>query len=282
MSIVADFPYSAPRTVSGVDECVFYHTMELPDIGLVPGIWDLRDGVSDYLGNVSLAGKRVLEIGTANGFLCFEMERRGAEVVAYDLSDQAGSWDVVPFGGRADATMVAERMDVMRQINNGYWLAHEKLDSRARVAYGSVYDVPNAIGPVEVATFGCVLLHLRDPFLALQRALRLTTESVIVTEPAHRPARSMGRLPAWSHVPLTNSRLLPAGVGFMPDPRTGTPNETWWRLTPWGVGRMLGVLGFDVRRVVFHTKLYGGAPYHLYTVVGQRRVDQTAPILRKR
>jgi SAM-dependent methyltransferase len=280
MSIVADSPYAPSRVIATIDECSFYHTIELPDVGLVPGIWDLRDGVSDYLGNVELDGKRVLEVGTASGFVCFEMERRGADVVAYDLSDEVGSWDLVPFGGTPDASMAAERSRGLRLLNNGFWFAHTKLNSKARVVYGSAYEVPDAIGPVDVATFGCVLLHLRDPFLALERALRLTKESVIVTEVASRPALVMGRLPKWTHSALARSRLLPAGVGFMPDHWTGKPDETWWRLTPWGVSRMLGVLGFDVCRVVFHTKLYGGKPYPLYTLVAKRPRGQTAPILR--
>jgi len=42
--------------------------------------------------------------------------------------------------------------------------------SRARMVYGSVYAIPTAIGAVDVATFGSVLLHVRDPFIALQNA----------------------------------------------------------------------------------------------------------------
>jgi hypothetical protein len=43
-------------TVVGVDECYFYHTTDLPGHGVRRGDWDLRDGVRDYLGNVSFAG----------------------------------------------------------------------------------------------------------------------------------------------------------------------------------------------------------------------------------
>lgn len=59
--------------------------MDIPGYGGVEGEWDLRKGVKEYLGNVDFKGKRVLEIGTASGFLCFYMEGQGAEVVAYDL-----------------------------------------------------------------------------------------------------------------------------------------------------------------------------------------------------
>ncbi len=45
----------------------------------------------------------------AKSVLSWEMKRRGAEVVAYDLSEQSQSWDLVPFGGSPDPTFAAER-----------------------------------------------------------------------------------------------------------------------------------------------------------------------------
>lgn len=69
--------YAKPKEVNNIDECYFYQTVELPGYGILNGEWDLRDGVDAYLGNYSFKGKRVLEVGTANGYLCFEMEKRG-------------------------------------------------------------------------------------------------------------------------------------------------------------------------------------------------------------
>src|SRR5205085_2664900 len=43
--------FAAPRRVESPDECFFYHTMELPGVGLVRGQWDLR-GRFDGYGNV--------------------------------------------------------------------------------------------------------------------------------------------------------------------------------------------------------------------------------------
>jgi len=79
----------------------------------VKGPWDIRGGVDDYLGNVDLKGKRVLEVGTASGFLCYTMEGRGADVVAYDLSDKQ-SWDVVPYAQYDHAAFDSERRQVFR------------------------------------------------------------------------------------------------------------------------------------------------------------------------
>ena len=56
----------------------------------------LRKTIDDYLGNFDFRGKRVLDVGTATGFLSFEMEKRGAEVVSFDMASRA-QWQLVPF-----------------------------------------------------------------------------------------------------------------------------------------------------------------------------------------
>lgn len=258
--------YADPRRVANVEECFFYHTMDVPGHGTVTGDWDLRAGVRRYLGGVDFRGKRVLEVGTANGFLCFEMERLGAEVVAYDLSEDQ-SWDIVPYAQGNLEELLAARKTQIRRLNNGYWFAHQAHRSRARVVYGSVYDIPEEIGPVDVTTFGCVLLHVRDPFLALQRALRLTRRTVIVTEPVPRITRLTRRL-RYLGLPAVLSRMsLPAAMQFLPDCRRRQPTETWWRLTPELLREFLGVLGFRRSKVTFHHQAYKGRKIQLYTIV---------------
>src|SRR6478736_6007586 len=87
--------YAPSRRVTQLEDCFFYHTMDVPGYGTIPGPWDLRGHVDAYLGGVDLRGKRVLELGTASGFVCMEMEKRGAEVVAFDLSEDYDQ-DLVP------------------------------------------------------------------------------------------------------------------------------------------------------------------------------------------
>ena len=70
--------------------------MDLPGFGEVGKGWDLRKTIDDYLGHFDFRGKRVLDVGTASGFLTFEMEKRGAEVVSFDMASRA-QWQLVPF-----------------------------------------------------------------------------------------------------------------------------------------------------------------------------------------
>jgi 2-polyprenyl-3-methyl-5-hydroxy-6-metoxy-1,4-benzoquinol methylase len=266
--------YAAPRQVSNLSECYFYHTTEIPGFGVVEGEWDLRGDERRYLGGVPLAGKRVLEIGAASGFLTIYMEQQGADVVAYDLSERQ-SWDIVPFAGEDYREAALHRQEHLRRLNNGFWLNHQAHASHARMVYGTVYDIPTAIGPVDVATFGSVLLHLRDPFLALQNALRFTRETAIVTD-----------IIPWSEYPHLADILaapLPAGEELHELSYLGEPNmrflpqfwdrqfgDVWWQLTPALVQRFIGALGFECTEVTYHFARYRQRPTLLYTVVGHR------------
>jgi hypothetical protein len=251
--------------------------MELPGYGRVEGQWDLRGGLNSYLGGVSLRDKRVLELGTADGYITFEMERQGADVVSYDLSEDF-RWDVVPYGRRSDDPARAwddgfwlateDRFkDGIRRLNNAYWLSHRAYGSKARVVYGTIYDVPSAIGEVDVVTLGAILLHTRDPFGALASPLRLARETVVVTEPRDRlslpPALRRARR-------LLPQRLRRPTMRFIPDWRTARDPDGWWSLSPELIVEFLGVLGFEDTTVTFHSQRYKGHARPMFTVVGQR------------
>jgi len=245
--------------------------MDLPGIGVIPGEWDLRKGMCAYLGHVSHAGKRVLEVGTADGFLAFEMERQGAEVVALDISENE-DWDIVPCGGHPSNAVRLERRNHIRRINNAWWYSHRLLGSQAQMVYSSAYAIPETIGPVDIATFGSILLHLRDPFLALQRAAALTSEIMIVTEVVPRFWRTYSRLLALLPSGLrrkVSNHLVPH-LTFVPDPVAQRPWDTWWRMSPDFVSRFLHVLGFPDSVVNYHDQQSRGRTVTLFTVVGRR------------
>jgi hypothetical protein len=209
-----------------------------------------------------------LELGTADGFVGFEMERRGAELVAYDLSPSE-DWDVVPFARSDPDDFLIERRERISKLNNAFWLCHRAFGSQARFVHGSVYSVPREIGPVDVSTFGSILLHVRDPFLALQRSLRITRQAVIVTD-------VLGRFTVPRQVRALKSVLPPRlsrpSLKFLPKWRSGRFPDTWWRLSPEIVIAFLGVLGFEKTGLTYHRQLLRGRRVKLFTVVGHRTV----------
>jgi tRNA (mo5U34)-methyltransferase len=144
----------------------WYHTIELAPGVVTPGAVDLR-GVADRILPADLSGMRALDIGTFDGFWAFEMERRGADVVAVDVERiEAAEW---PPASRAEMERRVPEWGV--ELGLGFKLASELLDSSVRRFICNVYDLsPEAIGgEVDFAFSGAILLHLRDPVRALER-----------------------------------------------------------------------------------------------------------------
>lgn len=256
------YPFAEPRHVTNLSECSFYHTMELPGFGVVQGEWDLRRTVDSYLGGVEFKDKRVLDVGTTDGFLCFHAEQKGArKAAALDLSPQH-DWDIVPFAGLDTPSVARCRCEGIRRINNAFWLAHRLYQSRAAMIYSDVYSFPGEAGEFDIALFGAILLHLRDPFLALQRVLASIRETVVVVELL------------WPRKLLTYlaSGLLGQPVlHFLPDARRKQPVETWWAIPPATVKQWLAILGFGAVRTVYHRQRHRQRWHWLYTVVARRQ-----------
>ena len=217
--------YVTPLYVENPSECFFYHVMEMPGIGVVGDQWDLRATIDDYLGHFNFNNKCALDVGTASGFLTFEMEKRGASVVSVDL-ESGDQWDIVPFV-KEDYDLkqeIANRKGNLTQLKNGYWLAHRLLGSKARVYYGNIYELPKELGQFDVVVLGAILLHLRDPFKALQSACQLCNDTVIVTDIYyHSEAPTMLFVPDWDKL---------------------APRDTWWMISESCMHQMLRTLGF--------------------------------------
>jgi tRNA (mo5U34)-methyltransferase len=152
--------------VERIQSIEWYHTLELAPGVVTPGWLDHRSVLPKIPMPGSLHGKRCLDVGTFNGFWAFEMERRGGEVTAVDVLDPY-SWDW-PAGSDAHTLEVLARRQA---AGDGFELAHAALDSSVKRIDCSVYDLdPDAHGSFDVVYVGSLLVHLRDPVRALERA----------------------------------------------------------------------------------------------------------------
>lgn len=145
---------------------LWYHTMELAPGVVTPGWFDLRP-IVDRLPWPDVRGKRCLDVGTYDGFLAFEMERRGAaEVVAIDIDDHR-EWDWPARWRATGAEQLAELAGPEKGV--GFRIAAEALGSKVERHGVSVYDLAGAgLGPFDVVVCGSLLVHLRDPVRALE------------------------------------------------------------------------------------------------------------------
>jgi tRNA (mo5U34)-methyltransferase len=234
-------PSEAARRVG---ELRWYHTIELPGGIVTPGWFDLRPQRRHYGLPDRLDGMRALDVGTWDGFWAFEMERRGAEVVALDLDDERElDWPA----RRRPAEFPAEPR------GRGFRLAHELLESKVERIAMSLYDAtPERLGTFDLVFCGSVLIHLRDQVLALERIAELCSGTFISAEEYDRVS---GLLP----IPVSRYRAdePPAVVFWLPSART-------WRRLIWSAGfdgverlgkfKLRSTEGWTVRHVVHHAR----------------------------
>jgi tRNA (mo5U34)-methyltransferase len=75
------------RQIARLSQLGWYHSIELPDGGVIEGhqtIEQLRKRIRQFPIPADLTGKRVLDVGAWDGWFSFEMEKRGAHVLAVD------------------------------------------------------------------------------------------------------------------------------------------------------------------------------------------------------
>jgi len=158
------------ETTAGVGKLIdelaalgWYHSIELPDGSVIPGLQSietLRERIARFPIPQDLRGKRVLDIGCWDGWFSFEMERRGASVVAVDSARQPTFFE-------------AKRL----------------LNSKVEYLVEDVCHLSaREIGYFDIVLFFGVLYHLKHPLLALEKVCELTRdfaciETVVIDDP---------------------------------------------------------------------------------------------------
>jgi O-methyltransferase len=245
-----------------LSDCEFYHRVRLANGATVDGHWNLIGGEEEYLGAVTVESRRVLELGPATGWLTAWLEQQGASVVCFDVG-----WDLcqdlMPLPDLDLADYRLRCVDHVCRIQNSWWYLRRDHRLSAQVVYGSIYDLPDDIGRFDMSILGCILLHLRDPFRALEQAARRTEYTIVIVEP---------------FVPELLDRTGTARW----NPTNGENPTGWWYHSPSVITDMLTVLGFGDVVVSYHRQPYKvpyrEEPHHfspLFTAVARR--DRAAP-----
>lgn len=240
------------RDAPAFEDCQFYHSVGLSPQGLVRGFWDLRPTVEAYLGGFDFAGKSVLEVGPASGFLSFHMERAGAAVTAIEPA-MARLWDAAPVPGFDYTAWREEFGAAIRGVRNSFWYLHHHYHSSVRLLEADPEHLGADAGDFDVGLFAAVLLHCRSPMSILEGCARRVRQTVIVTELYDA---ALGELPVCHLLPRPNVAQV----------------DTWWALSPAFVVNALALLGFPHARVTthHHKRETDGAMVPMFTVVANR------------
>lgn len=207
------------------DAYSWYHSIELAPGLVTEGLFDHRPYVSRYGLPEDLSGMRAIDVGSQDGFWAFELERRGASVTALDLaSPEDLDWPPHLRAAREGGFPLAR--------GEGFEIAKEALSSSVERVPMSVYDAtPDVLGgQFDLVFCGSLLIHLRDPLLALERMAALCRGRLVLAE---EYSRRLDWVPG------------PAVAEF----RGESPWMTWWIPASSAWVSMVRCAGFhDVRR----------------------------------
>lgn len=221
----------------------WYHTIDLGQGIVTPGIDDTPFRLARLDLPASLAGRSVLDIGAWDGFFSFEAERRGASrVVATD----SYAWHGPGWGTKA-----------------GFRLAREVLGSKVEDVDIDVMELsPERVGLFDVVLFLGVLYHLPHPLLALERVASVTRgllilEIVVDLVGFRRPA-----------------------AAFYPGRQLNDDPTNWWGPNAAAVHAMLHSVGFTNVRTVTRERsaMYRGLRAIAHRLKGK---NQLAPAFRQ-
>jgi tRNA (mo5U34)-methyltransferase len=212
--------------VTEIEQREWYHTLELAPGVRTPGYFDHGPLLPKLPIPASLAGKRCLDIGTFDGFWAFELERRGAaEVIAADILDPM-AWDW-PAG--AD-TLAIDALERRKEAGRGFEIAAAAFDSKVQKIEASVYELdPQSHGEFDFIFMGSLLLHLRDPILALER-VRSVCRGQFLSIDSFDPFLTL--LHPWRPIAFLE----------------GTARPWWWKPNLRGYAQMVRSSGFVIEK----------------------------------
>ncbi|OFW27982.1 MAG: hypothetical protein A3J28_01075 [Acidobacteria bacterium RIFCSPLOWO2_12_FULL_60_22] len=181
----------------------WYHTIDLGDGLVTPGMYDYRATLAAFRFPETMRGMKVLDIGSATGFFAFEFERRGARVVSVELPSldsldrfpgQTTEQVVSKIGrmiescrpeGIAPAPSYSAAELYVALLEGPFQFCKRRLNSQVERCYSTVYELTaEKLGGAgfDFVFVGDVLVHTLYPLRALAALAPLCKGTLILSQ----------------------------------------------------------------------------------------------------
>jgi tRNA (mo5U34)-methyltransferase len=197
-----------------IENYYWYHTIELPQGLVTPGLYDLRAAVPNFGFPENLRGMNVLDVGSATGFFALEFARRGAHVVSVELPslhalDRFPGQDIEHTIEKIGEMIVPKSLGEVRGyvrkytaeqlyfylLEGPFEFCRKLLNAPIERCYSTVYDLSEGKlgGTFDLVFMGDILLHTLNPLNALAAVAPLCRGMLVLSQmlpddPGEKPA----------------------------------------------------------------------------------------------
>jgi tRNA (mo5U34)-methyltransferase len=186
-----------------IENYYWYHTVELPERLVTPGLYDIRASVPNFCFPDDMRGMQVLDIGSATGFFAFEFARRGARVVSVELPslhalDRFPGQNIEQTLDKIGAMIVPKSMGQMRGyvrkytadelyfylLEGPFEFCRKLLNAPLERCLSTVYELSETkLGRTfDLVFMGDILLHTLNPLQALAAVAPLCRGTLVLSQ----------------------------------------------------------------------------------------------------
>ena len=186
-----------------IENYYWYHTIDLPDGLVTPGLYDLRGAVPNFGFPQDLRGKSVLDVGSATGFFAFEFAKRGAHVVSVELPSlyaldrfpgQNIEHTIEKIGEMIVPKSLGEVHRYVRKytpeqlyfylLEGPFEFCRKLLNAPVERCYSTVYELTESkLGRTfDLVFMGDILLHTLNPLTALAAVAPLCRGTLVLSQ----------------------------------------------------------------------------------------------------
>jgi 2-polyprenyl-3-methyl-5-hydroxy-6-metoxy-1,4-benzoquinol methylase len=230
--------------LKGFEHYYWYHTVDLGNGLVTPGDYDYHALLPCWGFPKSMAGMRVLDVGSATGFFAFEFERRGGDVYSVELPSLE-DWDIL----HCDRDSLRQRLlkffsadtpqeAYWRHLDGPFQFCKEALKSKVKRCFSTVYNLKQTeIGGLQFDFIyaGDILLHLFSPMKALDVLASMCRDKFMAT----------------IDVPFPGPDGLPL-VAYLGRVSQDTDSRSWWAVSPTCIEQMFKRMGFKHVKTMGH------------------------------
>src|SRR4029079_2216838 len=171
----------------------WYHTIDLPNGLVTPGVYDYRTTISEFQFPADMHGMRVLDVRSAVGYFAFEFSKHGADVMSLEVPslralDRFPGQSVEEQIAKIETMLGSSRRYTAEEmsfflLDGPFGFCRRQLGIELQRCAATVYEIPAVLGKsdaFDLVFLGDILIHTLNPLEALAAAASVCRGTLVL------------------------------------------------------------------------------------------------------